>query len=266
MTTAHAGGKILAAVADGIGTITINQPEKRNAMSVDMWDAMGEVLDSFAADAAVRVCVMTGAGDKAFISGADISQFARMRSNAEAQRAYDERVKVGAGKLIAFPKPLIARIRGFCLGGGLAVAMRADIRIASDDSQFGIPAAKLGIAYGLEATSRLVALVGPAHAREILMTGERMPAAEALRIGLVNRLHPVAELDAAVAKLAATIASNAPLSVRAAKVMVDQATRDPDQRDSAAIDSVIAACFDSADYAEGRAAFMEKRKPVFTGR
>jgi len=265
MTTAYADGKMLASVSDGIGTITINQPEKRNAMSVEMWVAMGEILGQFAEDDAVRVCVMTGAGDKAFISGADISQFDKVRANADAQKEYDKLTSSGRARLASFPKPLIAKIRGFCLGGGLGVAMQADMRIASEDSQFGIPAARLGIAYGFEVTRRLVSLVGPAHARGILMTAQRISAAEALRIGLINRMHPVEELDDAVAKIAATIVDNAPLSVRAAKLIIDQATRDPDKRDMDAIAAIMTACFDSADYREGRTAFMEKRKPVFAG-
>ena len=265
MTTAHADGKMLSDVTDGIGTITINQPEKRNAMSVEMWVALGEILDAFETDQAVRVCVMQGAGDEAFISGADISQFDKLRGNARAQREYDRLTTSGRARLAAFPKPLIAKIRGFCLGGGLGVAMQADLRFASEDAQFGIPAAKLGIAYGFEVTRRLVSLVGPAEARLLLMTGERIPAVEARRVGLVNRVFPAAELDAAVARLAATIVGNAPLSVRAAKLIVAQTVRDPEQRDMAAVDAVMAQCFDSADYREGRAAFMEKRKAVFTG-
>lgn len=265
MTTAHADGKMLSDVTDGIGIITINQPEKRNAMSVEMWTALGEILDAFETDPAVRVCVMQGAGDKAFISGADISQFDKLRGSARAQREYDRLTTSGRAKLAAFPKPLIAKIRGFCLGGGLGVAMQADLRFASEDAQFGIPAAKLGIAYGFEVTRRLVSLVGPAEARLLLMTGERIPAVEARRVGLVNRVFPAAELDAAVARLAATIVGNAPLSVRAAKLIVAQTVRDPEQRDMAAVDAVMAQCFDSADYREGRAAFMEKRRPAFTG-
>lgn len=266
MTIARADGKMLADIEGGIGTITINQPEKRNAMSVEMWDGLAAILDAFEADPAVRVCVLQGAGERAFISGADISQFDRLRNSADAQREYARLTTAGRAKLAAFPKPVIAKIRGFCLGGGLGVAMQADLRLAAEDAQFGIPAAKLGIAYGFEVTRRLIALVGPAEAQLLLMTGERIPTVEARRIGLVNRVFPVEELDAAVAQIAGVIAANAPLSVRAAKLIVAQATHDPDRRDMEAVEAVIAACFDSADYREGRAAFMEKRKPVFTGR
>ncbi len=157
--TEFASGKILAEAADGVGLITFNQPEKRNAMSVEMWDGLTAILDRWRDDPAVRVVVLTGAGDKAFVSGADISQFEKSRSNADAQRDYDKLTSAGREKLAAFPKPVIARIQGFCLGGGLGIAMQADIRIASDDSAFGIPAAKLGIAYGFDMVRRLMSLV-----------------------------------------------------------------------------------------------------------
>jgi enoyl-CoA hydratase len=264
--TAYAGGKILARISDGAGWITFNQPEKRNAMSVDMWEGMGAALDAFAADDAVRCVVLTGAGEKAFVSGADISQFEKARADADAQKQYEALTSGGRARLAAFRKPIVARIRGFCMGGGLGIAMGADIRIASEDSQFGIPAAKLGIAYGFDMVRALVALVGPAHAHMILMTGERFDAQEAERIGLVNKAVPVAELDAAVGRLAATMAANAPLSLVANKLTVRTALRDPEERDMAAVKAAFVACFDSADYREGRRAFMEKRKASFSGR
>ncbi len=262
----YAGGKMLAAKDDGVGLITFNQPEKRNAMSVEMWQGMGQILEAFAEDPSVRVVVLTGAGNKAFVSGADISQFEKQRSNADAQREYDRVTSAGRMQLASFPKPTIARIRGFCLGGGLAIAMQADLRIAATDSQFGIPAARLGIAYGFEGVRRLVSLVGPAHARMILYTGARIDAAEAGRIGLVNRVVPDAELSDTVLEIARTIAGNAPLSIAASKHAVEQAVRDPDKRDLAGLAAHMEACFDSADYREGRTAFMEKRPPVFQGR
>lgn len=260
-----ADGKILASIEEGVGRVVFNQPEKRNAMSVDMWGGLGQALDLFAEDPRVRCVVLQGAGDKAFVSGADISQFEKNRANADAQQEYDRLTSAGRAKLSAFRKPVIAQIRGFCMGGGLGIAMSCDIRIASDDSQFGIPAAKLGIAYGFDMVRALVDLVGPAHAHMILMTGERFPAAEAERIGLVNRVVPAAELGATVARLAATLASNAPLSLLANKLTVKTVLKDPAERDMAALRAAMAACFDSADYREGRRAFMEKRKPVFTG-
>lgn len=266
MNVERAGGKILAEAAEGVGTITFNQPEKRNAMSVEMWAGMVESLDAFEADEAVRVVVLKGAGDKAFVSGADISQFEKNRADFDAQREYDKITSSGRRRLAAFPKPVIASIRGFCLGGGLGIAMNTDLRIAAADAQFGIPAAKLGIAYTMDMVSLLVSLVGQAHARMMLYSGERIDAAEAERIGLVNRLVPVEELDAVVGKLAATLAANAPLTMRAAKLSVTAAITDRELRETAAVEQAIAACFDSEDYREGRRAFMEKRKPAFSGR
>jgi enoyl-CoA hydratase/carnithine racemase len=261
----YAGGKMLATVDGGIGLITFNQPEKHNAMSVDMWDGLGQILDAFAADQSVRVVVLTGAGHKAFVSGADISQFGERRANADAQKEYDKLTRAGREKLSAFQKPVIARIRGYCLGGGLAIAMRADLRIAGVDSQFGIPAARLGIAYGFEMVRTLISLVGPAHARMILYTGARIDAMEAQRIGLVNRVVPDEDLSDVVVDLARSIADNAPLSVRAMKQAVNEAVKDPEMRDLASVDRAIAACFNSQDYREGRTAFMEKRPPRFVG-
>lgn len=260
-----ADGKILASIKDGVGRVVFNQPEKRNAMSVDMWAGMGAALDLFAEDDGVRCVVLQGAGDKAFVSGADISQFEKNRADASAQQEYDRLTSAGRAKLSSFRKPVIAQIRGFCMGGGLGIAMSTDIRIASDDSQFGIPAAKLGIAYGFDMVKALVSLVGPAHAHMILMTGERFPAAEAERMGLVNKVVPVAELESTVAKLAATMAVNAPLSLTTNKMTVKAVLADRADRDMAAIRAAMAGCFDSNDYREGRRAFMEKRKPAFTG-
>ncbi len=262
----YANGKMLAHVEGGVGTITFNQPEKRNAMSVEMWDGLTAILDAWDNDPLVRVVVLTGAGDKAFVSGADISQFAKSRSNADAQREYDKLTSAGRRKLAAFEKPVIARIQGFCLGGGLGIAMQADLRIASASSAFGIPAAKLGIAYGFDMVSRLISLVGHAHARTLLFTGDRIDAPEAARIGLVNQIVPDDALDATVARIATGIAGNAPLSVKGMKFILAQVLADPANRDMAGVDHAVAACFDSADYTEGRTAFMEKRKPAFQGR
>jgi enoyl-CoA hydratase/carnithine racemase len=262
----YAGGKMLAAQQDGVGVVTFNQPAKHNAISVEMWGGLGQILDEYAADDNVRVVVLTGAGTRAFVSGADISQFEQQRSNADAQRAYDEQTSVGRRKLSSFPKPTIARVRGYCLGGGLAIAMQTDLRVASSDSQFGIPAAKLGIAYGLEGLRNLVSLVGPANARLIMYTGERFKAEEALRIGLINRVVAPEDLETHVFELAQIIANNAPLSVAASRLTINQLLLDPQERDTAAITHASVAAFDSEDYREGRAAFLEKRKPRFKGR
>lgn len=264
-TRDYAGGKMLAAVEGGVGLVTFNQPEKRNAMSIEMWQGLGDILDAFAADPAVRVVVLTGAGDKAFVSGADISQFEKNRSNAEGQVEYDRLTSAGRGKLAGFVKPTIARIRGFCLGGGLAIAMQTDLRIAAESAQFGIPAARLGIAYAFDGLRKLVQLVGPAHARMILYTANRIGAREAERIGLINQAVADAALDEVVLGIARTIAENAPLSIAASKLTINEVMKDPADRDMDKVRRAGATCFDSADYKEGRSAFLEKRRAAFTG-
>jgi enoyl-CoA hydratase len=260
-----AGGKILCSAEHGVGLITFNQPEKRNAMSVEMWAGLQEILERWEDDESVRVVVLTGAGEKAFMSGADISEFAERRSNDEQQRQYEHSISGGRIKLATFPKPIIARIRGFCLGGGLALAIQADIRIAAEDSQFGIPAARLGLGYGFNPVRRLVSLIGPAHAAMMLYTARRIGGAEAERIGLVNHVVKNEELESAVAEIARTMAHNAPLSIRANKLTIEQVLRDPAERDMEALRQANIACFESQDYREGRTAFLEKRPPKFRG-
>src|ERR1700716_365910 len=261
-----ADGKILQSVADGIGVITFNNPEKRNAMSLDMWEGFGHSLIELRDDPDVRVVILVAAGEKAFVSGADISQFEKTRHNAEASEAYSKRSAAQRALLADYPKPTIACIRGFCLGGGMQVAMMSDIRIAAENSQFGIPAAKLGIAYGYDGLKHLVSLVGPSWARLIMYTGMRIDSAEALRIGLVDRVVPDSELEKATSEIARTISGNAPLAIKAAKITIAQVLKDPDKRDMDAIKAIGTACMDSEDFREGRQAFMEKRKPRFTGR
>src|SRR5215210_2451191 len=261
-----ADGKILQSVSEGVGVITFNNPEKRNAMSLDMWEGLGHALVELRDDRDVRVVIMVGAGDKAFVAGADISQFEKTRHNAEASEEYSKRSAAQRALLADYPKPTIACIRGFCLGGGMQVAMLADIRIAAENSQFGIPAAKLGIAYGYEGLRNLVSLVGPSWARLLLYTGMRIDSAEAVRIGLVDRVVPDAQLWSATTEIARTISGNAPLAIQAAKITIAQVLKDPDARDMNAIKQIGTACMDSEDFREGRRAFMEKRKPRFTGR
>ena len=262
----YADGKILQSIADGVGIITFNNPEKRNAMSLDMWEGLGSALVELRDDPGVRVVIMVGAGDKAFVSGADISQFEKTRHNAEASEEYSKKSAAQRALLADYPKPTIACIRGFCLGGGMQVAMLADIRFAAENSQFGIPAAKLGIAYGYDGLKHLVSLVGPSWARLIMYTGMRIDSAEALRIGLVDRVVPDTELWNATSEIARTISGNAPLAIKAAKITIAQILKDPDTRDMDAIKAIGTACMDSEDFREGRRAFMEKRKPLFKGR
>jgi enoyl-CoA hydratase/carnithine racemase len=261
-----ADGRILQSISDGIGIVTFNNPAKRNAMSLDMWEGLGQSLIELRDDPDIRVVILTGAGDKAFVSGADISQFEKTRHNAEASEQYSKRSAAQRALLADYPKPIIACILGFCLGGGMQVAMLADIRFAAENSQFGIPAAKLGIAYGYDGLRNLVSLVGPSWARLIMYTGMRIGSAEALRIGLVDRVLPDAELWDATLEIARTISGNAPLAIKAAKITIAQILKDPATRDFDAIKNIGTACMDSEDFREGRRAFMEKRKPVFRGR
>src|SRR5881275_2224590 len=221
-----ADGKILQSVSEGVGVITFNNPAKRNAMSLDVWEGLGHALIELRDDPDVRVVIMVGTGDKAFVSGADISQFEKTRHNAEASEEYSKRSAAQRALLADYPKPTIACIQGFCLGGGMQLAMLADIRIAAHSSQFGIPAAKLGIAYGYDGLRHLVSLVGPSWARLLMYTGMRIDSAEALRIGLIERLVPDDQLWGETMAIAQTISQNAPLAIKAAKLTIAQVLRD----------------------------------------
>jgi len=257
--------KLLVEVESGIGRVTFNNPAKHNALSVEMLSALPGVLGALQGHPEVRVVVVTGAGDRAFVSGADISEFGEQRTSAEARAGYDRESAAAAQAWAALDKPIIAMIRGYCIGGGLLTAMQADIRIASEDSQFGVPAARLGLGYGYGGVKALLDLVGPAWASEILFSARRLSAPEALRIGLVNRLVPGDKLEGEVMGLARAIQSNAPLTVAACKAAIREAKRDPDRRDLAHVARLVEACFLSQDYLEGQRAFQEKRPPRFTG-
>ena len=258
--------KILAEVDGNIGWLTFNQPERRNAMSMEMWAGVGDAMEAFQADDAIRVVVMKGAGGKAFVSGADISEFDAHRASAEQKQQYAAINARGNRALRVFDKPLLAMIQGFCIGGGLAVALTADVRIATPDSVFGIPAAKLGLGYEYPGLAALARLVGPSVARDIMFSARFLPADEALRVGLINRIVPGEELESQVRAYAGLIAATAPLTVMAAKAALNEWEKEPASRDLARIDVMVNACFDSDDYAEGRRAFAEKRQPVFHGR
>jgi enoyl-CoA hydratase len=257
--------KLIARKDAGVGTVTFNNPKRLNAMSLDMWEATKRALDQFAADDTVRVVVLTGAGGKAFVSGADISKFESERASLEAARAYNAKSEAAFAGIYEFPKPTIAMIRGYCMGGGLGVASCCDLRICSDNSTFGVPAAKLGLGYGYAGLKRLTDIVGPAFAKEIFYTARQFDAREAYDMGLVNRVVPQAELEGAVKKITDTISANAPLTIKAVKYTVGEIFKDESKRNVARVNEMVEQCFMSRDYAEGRTAFMEKRKPVFTG-
>jgi enoyl-CoA hydratase/carnithine racemase len=257
--------KLVGRKDGAIGWMIFNNPERRNAVSLEMWRAIPEVLAAFEADPEVRVVVFTGAGDRAFVSGADISQFEAERSDASAEARYSRASAAANAAMAGLSKPSIAMIRGYCIGGGLAVALTCDLRICTEESRFAIPAARLGLGYGFGGVKALIDIVGPSIAKEILFTARHFTAEEALRIGLVNRVTPAAELEGLVREYAAMIGANAPLTVRAAKLAVREALRDPEKRRLSEVEAAVAACFDSFDFKEGRTAFMEKRTPVFRG-
>jgi enoyl-CoA hydratase/carnithine racemase len=264
MTTATLTERIIARKEGAVGWLIFNNPERRNAVSVDMWEAIPQVIAQYEADPEVRVIVLAGAGDKAFVSGADISQFEKERSSADAVQRYEELAEGAAAKLASCDKPLVAMIRGYCLGGGVNIAVLCDIRVAADDARFGIPAAKMGLGYRASSMKNLVEVVGGAYAREIMITARQFTAAEAREMGLVNKVVSVADLEKAVKEYTDAIGGNAPLTMRTAKRIIRELGRV--DYDAAKTRAWAKECFDSEDYKEGRKAFMEKRKPVFKGR
>ena len=257
--------KLLSRKEAGVGFVTFNNPERHNAVSLEMWEATTGVLVKFADDDEVRVVVITGAGGKAFVSGADISKFASERASIEATRAYDVKTAAAFNSIYEFPKPTVAMIRGYCIGGGVGLASCCDLRICSDNSTFAVPAAKLGLGYAYAGLKRLVDIVGPSFAKEIFYTARQFDAREAYAMGLVNRVVPEAELESCVKSIADMICANAPLTIKTAKFTVGEILKDESKRDVARVDQMVEACFASRDYTEGRTAFMEKRKPAFTG-
>jgi len=258
--------KLVAHKEGAIGWIIFNNPARHNATSFEMWQSLPLVLGAYAEDPEVRVIVLKGAGEKAFSAGADISQFKEKRTGTEAVREYNTASDNAGRALRECPKPTIAMVRGYCIGGGTAIAVGCDVRIVSDDSRFGVPAARLGLGYRFDGIRRLTSIVGPSFAAEIFFTGRQFSAQEALDMGLVNRLVPVAELEKYTLDYANTIANNAPLTIAAVKRSLVECLKDPADRDLAHCQQMVDACYESADYKEGQAAFMEKRQPQFKGR
>ena len=257
--------KMLSRVEEGVGYITFNNPEKHNAVSIEMWDALEKILDEFRLSKDIRVIVLNGAGGKSFVSGADISKFDQERSSKEAVLSYNKRTQKVYELLETFPKPTIAMIDGYCIGGGLNLAVCCDIRICSEKSKFAMPAAKLSLGYPFSSIKRLFDVMGPGMAKHFMFTAEKISASEALACGLVQKLVSAENIETYVRDYALTISHNAPLTIKAMKQIGIEILKNPDERDLLLCEQLASACFDSEDYKEGRKAFMEKRKPNFKG-
>jgi enoyl-CoA hydratase/carnithine racemase len=258
--------KMLARRDGAIGHMVFNNPDKRNAVSMEMWEAAERILSDFLADDDVRVVVLSGAGGKAFVSGADISKFEDERASREAVASYNAMTSRVYSGLTQYTKPTIAMIQGYCIGGGLGLAASCDLRFCTASSRFGLPAAKLGLGYGFASIKRLADVAGIAVAKDICLSGRRYDATEASAMGLVHQVLADDEIEPFVAHYAGTIADNAPLTVAAMKRIFTELVKDPSERDLDACQAAVERCFESEDYVEGRRAFMEKRKPAFRGR
>ena len=265
-TVQNVSGNVQILKNGHVGQILLDHPERHNAISTEMWQGLLDAALELGGDSEIRAVLLRGAGQKAFAAGADISEFDEKRTDSSANQAYDNVSDLAYQALSTMPKPLVAMIHGYCIGGGLAVALTADLRIAADDAKFTIPAAKLGLGYRASGLGKLVQLIGPSATKRILFLADRFGAEEALTMGLINQLVPKAELESVTDQWMQRICENAPLTIRAAKAGIDEWAKPESSQDFEAVNLLVDACFDSADYREGVEAFMQKRPPRFTGR
>lgn len=264
--TALAAGSLLVCREPPLAWLTVNRPEAHNALSAAVWGGLAEAVETLAAERDVRVIIVRGAGERAFISGADITEFRAVRADAEAAAEYEQMSRRAWQAFAAAPQPVVAMVNGLCFGGGVAVALACDLRFSADRARFAVPAARLGLSYPMEGIERLVHLVGPGAAADILLSGRVLDAGEALRIGLVNRVVAAAELESATRAYVLAMAAGAPLTLAAHKRGIRESLCAAAERDSSGFQEAVRRCFDSADYQEGIAAFLEKRAPRFAGR
>lgn len=258
-------GQLVARKEGAIGWIVITNPTKRNALSFEMWHDFPQLLREFADDQAIRLVVLTGEGEH-FAAGADISQFGEKRSGGEALSQYNETLKVATAALLDFPKPLLAKIRGACVGGGLALVLDCDLRFCSDEAVFLMPAGKLGLGYEFGGIERMIQVIGPSNACDLFFSARKLNATQAKEIGVISQVFSKQDFDAGFAAICAQITANAPMTLAAAKFAMREASRPSAERDMAKVQSLYEACFKSQDYAEGRSAFLEKRAPRFQGK
>jgi enoyl-CoA hydratase/carnithine racemase len=261
-----ASDKIVARRDGRVGYVVFNNPARHNAVSLAMWERAAEVVEEFARDAGIGVIVLTGAGNKAFVSGADISEFENERGSEKAVARYNNAVEKAYSAVHDCAKPTIAMIRGYCVGGGLGLAVSCDIRVAAEHARFAMPAAKLGLGYDLTGIRRFVQVLGPSFTKEMFFTARQFDASEAGAMGLANRVLPDSDIESYVKNYADMIAENAPLTIASVKFIVGELLKDESGRDLARCTNLVQRCFLSSDYEEGRKAFMEKRSPVFTGK
>jgi len=257
---------LIAEKQGATGWLTFNRPERMNAVNYDMWCAIPEVMARFEKDEEIRIIALKGAGNKAFVAGADISQFGENRGSADAAQEYEQKNLEAFSAIASCQKPTLAMINGYCIGGGLGIALSCDIRIASVGSTFAIPAAKLGLGYPAEGIKHIVSLIGPQFAKELFFTARQFTHDEALKMGLINQLTSQEDLSEKTETLCAMIGANAPLTLKAAKRAIDAVAAAPENYDLKTLEELVSACFESEDYLEGRTAFEEKRKPIFKGK